>query len=359
MENKVKDIINILEKKFPLNIKEEWDNVGLLVGDGNSNVKKIQVSLDLTDKVLENAIENDVDLIITHHPLIFKPLKSINNNSKTGKKIMKLIKNEISLYAIHTNLDSAEQGLNDYIARKIGGENLSIISPLLQKMIKIRVFVPEEHYQKVNDAVIKVNKFESKKYKNTYYTLEGKEFFEEKETATPCNISGTRVTLLEVLTTEKNVRAIITAIESNHPYEEPAYEVIELKNNLIQHGIGRYFRLKEKIMLSKYIENVKKVLNLDFAKAVYSEDKLISKIAIVNGSGASFIKMVNSKKIDLFITGDIKYHEALDAYENGVNLLDIGHYESEIIFSEILKKVLQDKVEETIVFSDEKVFKYV
>jgi len=355
---KVKDIQSILEKNFPVDIKETWDNVGLLVGDKDIVVEKIQISLDLTDRVLENAIKNKVNLIITHHPLIFKPLYKINNETKIGQKILKLIKNGIALYSLHTNLDSASNGLNEYIAKKIGGENLIILSPIEEKLYKIKIFIPEDVFDKVKNAVLKYNSFGSEKYEKTYYSGEVDEFFSAKEIAKPFADTGNRLKTLEIISYAKDIGRIVSEMKKVHPYEEPGYEILELKNTIDKNGIGRYFKLDQKTKISDFIETVKKRLNLKTVRAVYDEDKLISKVGVVNGSGSSFIKTANSKGIELFITGDIKYHEALEALENNMVLLDIGHYESEIIFSDIILEVLKSQNKEIIVFNENPVFKY-
>lgn len=359
---RLKKIISTLEQNFPLNIKEEWDNVGLLVGSNDAEVKKIQISLDLTDNVIEEAIKNNIDLIITHHPFIFKALKKINNESAEGKKIIKLIKNNINVYSLHTNLDSAKAGLNEYIAKLIGATQTKILSPIQNNLLKLRVYIPLDVFEEVKTALLKANKFETDKYKEVYYNYECYENFTVKEGANPFkNSENIKNKILEVITDSKNINNIVSELKKVHPYEEPAYDIIELKNLMSDSGIGRYFTLEKEIMFSEYIKLIKEKLNIKNVRAVFKEDKLIKKAAIVNGSGASYIGSAKSKGVDVFITGDLKYHEALDAYESGILLIDIGHYESEVIFFEIIKNILIDykEIEKIIIFNEEPVFKYV
>lgn len=254
---KLKNIIRRLEKKYPQNLKEDWDNVGLILGDSNQEIKKIQLSLDVTDEVIEKAVKNKVDLIITHHPMIFGSLKKINNQTILGKKILKLLKNNISVYTLHTNLDSAKDGLNNYIVQKLGIQK----SEILDKM-------PQEG-----------------------------------------------------------------------------------------NGIGRIFNLAQKVFISEYIEEIKEKLEIANIKAVYNENRKIKKVGIVNGSGASYIRQMKRAGVDLFITADIKYHEALDSLEAGLPLVDIGHYESEVFFSDLIKKELPEDIE-VEVFNSKPVFKF-
>lgn len=259
---KLSKIIKLLEEKFPLNNAEEWDNVGLLVGNRKQEVKKIQLSLDITDKVIDKAIEAKVDLIISHHPFIFKSNKKINTDSLVGRKALKLISNGISVYTLHTNLDASSEGLNDLLVDKL-------------KLVTKRIM-------------------------------------ERK-------------------------------IDNDKTF-----------------GIGRYCKMDESILLIDFINNVKLLLSLE--KVVVSgeniESKKVSKIAVVNGSGSSYWRKAKSIGAEVLITGDLKYHEALDAKEEGMTIIDIGHYESERFFYEIIIKELKNIEElEINVYNDEKVLK--
>ncbi|MFA6708256.1 MAG: Nif3-like dinuclear metal center hexameric protein [Fusobacterium sp.] len=257
---KLSNIIKILENKFPLNNAEEWDNVGLIIGNRKQEIKKVQISLDITDKVIENAINSKVNLIISHHPFIFSPKKKINTDFSVGRKTLKLISNGISVYTLHTNLDSSVDGLNDLLVKKL-------------KLVSTRII----------DA----------------------------------KIDGDKVC-----------------------------------------GIGRYCKINEPILLKDFITNVKSLLSLE--KIIVSgkdiENKKISKIAVVNGSGSSYWRKSRSVGAEVLITGDLKYHDALDAKEDGMIIMDIGHYESERFFYEIILKLIDDIEElETIVYNDKKV----
>ena len=255
---KVKDIIGNLEKKYPKVNAENWDNVGLIVGKLNQEVRKVQLSLDATDKAIENAIKNSADLIITHHPMIFKPVKTITTMDNLGRKIIKLIENNKSLYAMHTNLDSSKNGLNDYILNLLGVEN---------------------------SKVIDVNEFDS--------------------------------------------------------------EV----------GIGRLYTLSKEMSIDEYATFVKNSLKIKNIRIISeNREKIIKKIALINGSGMSYWRKVKSLGADLFITGDIGYHDALDAKEAGINVFDIGHFESENCFVELLRKDIEGMGIEVITFNDGPVF---
>ena len=255
---KVKDIIGNLEKKYPKVNAENWDNVGLIVGKLNQEVRKVQLSLDATDKAIENAIKNGAELIITHHPMIFKPVKTITTMDNLGRKIIKLIENNRSLYAMHTNLDSSKDGLNDYILNLLGVEK---------------------------SKVIDVNEFDS--------------------------------------------------------------EV----------GIGRLYTLSKEMSIDEYATFVKNSLKIKNIRIISeNREKIIKKVALINGSGMSYWRKVKSLGADLFITGDIGYHDALDAKEAGINVFDIGHFESENCFVELLRKDIEGMGIEVITFNDGPVF---
>jgi dinuclear metal center YbgI/SA1388 family protein len=319
----LKDIINILEKKYPKYLAEEWDNVGLLIGDEKKDIQKIQISLDITENAVENAIKNNVDLIISHHPFIFSGIKQINTNTILGDKIIKLIKNDIAVYSMHTNLDAAKYGLNDFICKKLGVEKSKIVSEDIVNLYKIKF--------EYNEKILK--------------KLEKYNFYNQKN----------NVQTIEIFDTIENINKVVSLLNS----VGITYELLKLENKLkLNTGLGRIYNLKEEVKLLDYIEVIKEKLNINNVRLVYNENKLIKKVAIVNGSGMSFLKKVKKEKVDLFITGDIKYHEALDCYEEGFSIVDIGHYESEHFFNELILEDLKETKLDIIVFNDKKIFNY-
>ena len=254
----VKDIIKIFEEKYPLKNAEDWDNVGLMIGNRKDTVKKIQLSIDATEKAIDYAIENNVDMVVTHHPMIFKGIKNIDYSTVLGRKIIKVIENKMSVYSMHTNLDASKFGLNDYVAHLLGALNTKIVD-----------------------------------------------------------------------------------------------ENIDEENT----GIGRVYTLEKKMYLKDYADFIKSIFNIPHVRIIASDmDVLVGKVGVVNGSGMSYWRKIKSMGVDLLITGDIGYHEALDAKEAGLNLIDIGHFQSEICFTNLLKKELEDLNLEVIIYNDGPVF---
>lgn len=345
-------VIEVLEKKYPVFLKEEWDNVGLILGETFSEVRKVMITLDVTEKTVDMAVKEGCNVIISHHPLIFKPLSGITNRTLTGKKILKLIQNNIALYTIHTNADSAMDGLNSYIAAKIGGENVKIADIRYHDVVKIAVFSPKEYEVIIKEKIKKISKFSDNGYSGVIYATETREDFN----GNGADVINKETVKIEFLAYRQQVRELIAEIKKVHPYEEPAYEIIEIDKRFQAGGIGRVFALKESMEIEEYLKLIKGKLNLKAIKAVYEKGVKVKKIGIVNGSGMSFFKKMKDNNVDLFITADIKYHEALDAKEYGIALADIGHYESEIIFCEMLGEEIDKLGIEYIIYNDEPVF---
>lgn len=353
---KLSKIIKELERTFPKDAAESWDNVGLLVGEKNQDVKNIQISLDATESVIDRAVENGVDLIITHHPLIFSPVKMINDSTLLGKKIIKLIKNGVALYSMHTNLDSAENGLNKFVSELIGGGESKVIEERFINIYKLSIYVPEEKYmdiiKKIKDMGIDVNG-----YQGVSYSTDCIERYQECSSE-DVYISNNKK--IEVIGEKGKIFQLLNEIKKIHPYKEMAYEVMPIENKYPKDGLGRIFSLETPVPLNEYADFVKNKLSIENIRMVTDdEEKLIKKVAVVNGSGMSFFRKVKKIGADLFITGDIKYHEALDAMEEGMSLIDFGHYESEHFFHHLITREL-DKFEEIDieVFNENAVFKY-
>lgn len=329
---KLSEIINPLEKVFPKSNMEEWDNVGLMVGDRDMEIKKIQVSLDVTMNVIDNAIKNNIDLIISHHPFIFNPIKNINTDSLLGRKILKLIENRIAVYSLHTNLDSSKNGLNDFVGEIIGLKDGKIIDPV------------KENYYKAVFSTCDIEKTENElKKESVNFDKDGDEKF------------------ILVLKKDK-LYNVIEKLKTKSLVNDDI-NIVKLENSYGDKGIGRIYSLKEKTKLSTIIEEVKE--KFEIKSVIVSgnniEEAIIKKIAIVNGAGSSYWKKAKRMGADLLITGDLKYHEALDAKEEGMYIMDIGHYESERFFYNIilneLKNIVKNGNLEISVFNDEPVLK--
>jgi len=348
---KIKSLIKKLEKKFSKNIAESWDNVGLLVGDEDREITKVQISLDATEEVIDHAIEIGANLIITHHPIIFSGIKNVTSKNLIGRKLLKLIENKIAVYSMHTNLDSAKSGLNQYISEKLGVKTSKILDEKNMDMYLLSVYIKVEFEERLKSKIEEFG-LEYNGYKNVYYTSNSMESFEkigEQEKSKNKNKK------ISILGEKGKLSNLLNEIKKIHPYDEVGYEMIKTENKISLGGLGRIYSLSEGIELGRYLEVVKDKLSLNNVRVVGELDKKIKKIAVVNGGGASFLGKLEKIGVDLFITGDIKYHEALDAREVGISIFDIGHYESEYFFTDIIERYCDDL--EVEIYNDQPVFK--
>lgn len=358
---KLKKITAEFEKSFPKKLAEEWDNVGIMVGETDSEIKKVQISLDITDEIIEKALIEKADLIITHHPMIFRGIKSVTDENRTGKRILTLIKNSIAVYSLHTNLDSGKDGLNQYIAEKLGMKSGKIIDGKIEKIYKLKLFTPEEGAENLIQKLKKSGFLSGDKYENCFYISDITEIYTPKEGALPYKgRSGkeeeNRVKSIEFIVKESDKRGVEEIIVKNHNYEEPVYEFYDTGKTVEIGGIGRVFDLEKSIETEEFIAFVKKELNIKNVRVVFGEKNRIKRVAVVNGSGAEYISKMKRAGADIFITGDIKYHEAQAGKENGITLMDVGHFESEVWFADIIKRKLDEMEIENYTFNGEALF---
>ncbi|MDR1774824.1 MAG: Nif3-like dinuclear metal center hexameric protein [Clostridioides sp.] len=354
----LKDITNLIEKKYPLSLAYDWDNVGLMVGEVDSDVKKILLTIDANEDIIDEAIQKNVDLIITHHPFIFSKLKNVNTYDLKGKLIYKLIKNNISLYSMHTNFDIAKDGMNDYFMKVIGIDSSEILeSTYFENLYYLNVYVPNDFVDKVKLAIGNAGGGSIGNYSHCSFSIKGEGGFCPKEGSNPFigikntyeNVDETK---LEVCVSEDKIDAVVKAMLESHPYEEVAYGIYKLENKINEQGIGRIGNLKSKTNFKNFANEIKTIFDVNCLRVVGDLDKEIEKVAVVTGAGSDYIKLAKRKGADVFITGDMKYHEAQMAEELGICVVDLGHFESENIFKDVMKSFLEIKIEENFSKND-------
>ncbi|HOQ09133.1 MAG TPA: Nif3-like dinuclear metal center hexameric protein [Syntrophomonadaceae bacterium] len=346
MKIRVKDIVQILERHYPLNLAEKWDNVGLQVGSMGREVSKVVVALELDHQVLDRAWQENADLIITHHPLIFKALSSIKVDSPVGSLIRKLIMADISLYAAHTNLDNAPRGVNQLLAETIG---LTDIEPLIlrsagqrESLYKLVVFVPLTHINEVREAICRAGAGFIGKYSDCTFRAQGIGTFKPGEDTDPFigqigQLEEVEEVRLETICPQHRLKGILDAMLEAHPYEEVAYDLYKLENQGTLFSPGRKGKLQQAIPLGQLAEQVRIKLALPALRLVGHPDTPVQKVAVVSGSGASFINEI-AGQADVLITGDLKYHEAREAAALGLAVIDAGHQATEEL---VVKEVCQ------------------
>ena len=343
---KLKSLIKKIEAKYPTNLAYDWDNVGLLVGDAEEEIDKVLVCLEANEAIVEEAINNNVNLIVTHHPFIFGKMKKITTSDFKGKLIHKLIKNNIAVYSMHTNFDIAFDGLNDYFMEVMGFENSKILDVTnTETLYKIVVYVPKTHEDKVREALGKSGAGHIGNYSDCTFNTDGKGTFRPLEGTNPFigeldKLEVVDEVKIETIVPQRILGGVISAMIKAHPYEEVAYDLYKLENKGSAVGLGRIAALKESMSLKELSMMIKEKLNMDALRVVGSLDTNIKKVAVVTGSGADLAKKAQRSGADVLITGDVKYHDAQDAIDAGMCIIDCNHYQSEDIFNDVMKRLL-------------------
>ncbi|SFI15320.1 dinuclear metal center protein, YbgI/SA1388 family [Tindallia magadiensis] len=351
MATTVREVIDALEGKVSAKLAMKWDKVGLQIGSMNNRVDKAFTTLDITPETLDEAIRRKAQLIITHHPFIFDPLKVIRTDEVKGDMIARIIKHDMNVYAAHTNMDIAKDGLNDWASDLLELQNVKILeetdTELLEKLV---VFIPSEHVQKVSDAIMNAGAGHIGEYSHCGYYLEGTGTFMPLEGTNPFigrtnKIENVEEVRLETILPVSIRNQIIQKMMEAHPYEEVAYDLYPLNNQGEKNGIGRVGNLSSEMSPEAFIEKLKQAFQIPSLRWTPGVSETISRVGILTGSGASAIGSAVAKGCDCLVTGDIKYHDAQYAHEQGIHLFDIGHFESEITFVPSMKKILQNQVE--------------
>ncbi|OEF96208.1 Nif3-like dinuclear metal center hexameric protein [Desulfuribacillus alkaliarsenatis] len=343
---------DIFEKLAPPNLAMEKDPIGLQIGTWSRNVTKILVTLDVNEKVVDEAIALGAEMIYCHHAPLFKPLNQINLDSPTGRMIEKLIKHNISVYVAHTNLDIVNGGVNDALAEALELENLQVLYPTNHDSLKkLAVFVPVDYKDKVLNALSNAGAGWIGNYSHCSFQLQGNGTFMPREGTIPYIGEQNVIEEVEEIRIETIFQAsiqktVIEAMIDAHPYEEVAYDIYPLDNKGQKYGLGRTGYYKEPLTVEEFIEKVKQTLSITHLKIVPSKIEKIEKVAVCGGSGSKFIFNAYKEKVDAYITGDVSYHEGQWAVDNGVMVIDAGHHQTEHLVIAKVTKYLEDEIKQ-------------
>ncbi len=343
----IKDLINYLESIAPSSYQESYDNSGLIVGDYKQTVKKALVSLDCTEAIVDEAIATGCDMIISHHPIVFKGLKRFNGSNYVERVVMKAITNNIALYAIHTNLDSVSTGVNAKICEKIGLSNCKILAPKDGILKKLCFFVPLASAEAVKKAIFSAGAGEIGNYSNCSFSVTGEGSFKANNYATPYvgeneKLHQEQEQKVEVIYPAQAEPQIIKALLNAHPYEEVAYDIYSLDNQHQEVGAGMVGELAEEMDGIDFLKHLKEAMNLTVIRHTEILPKKIKQVAVCGGSGSFLLKKAIKANADVFVTADFKYHEFFDA-EDKLIIADIGHFESEQFTQELLLDIITEK----------------
>jgi dinuclear metal center YbgI/SA1388 family protein len=344
----VKDILQVIETFAPLAYQESYDNSGLQVGDPNDEVKGILLSLDVTEQIMEEAMQRGCNMIVAHHPLIFSGLKRLSGRNYVERIVQKAIKNDINIYAAHTNLDNVRNGVNARIAQKLGLENTAILQMKMSTLSKLYTFAPQKDADKVRDALFAAGAGDIGRYRECSFNTNGTGSFRPGADANPAigTAGGPREMVdevkIEVLVPTHLETKVMRALFDAHPYEEVAYEFIALQNPNQELGAGMVGTLPQPMEAKAFLAYVKERMQTDCIRHTDLLNKQIEKVALCGGSGSFLLKEAIGAGADVFITGDFKYHQFFDA-EGRIVIADIGHFESEQFTVEIFEELLKEK----------------
>lgn len=347
------EIINLLNRWTPSYLIDEWDNTGFQIGDPEKEVKKVLVSLDLDREVYKKAVEEKAQMIITHHPIIFKPLKKLTRLNYKEKLIYDIIKEDIVVYNAHTNLDLVKGGVNDTLAKVLGIRNTEPLKISYEESLyKLVVFVPNSYAHIIRKVLGDEKAGWIGNYSHCTYNIKGVgTFMPQKGTnpfiGKPDILEEVEETRIETIVEKRNLKRVLNKMIKSHPYEEVAYDIYPLNNKGRTYGYGRIGEIQE-ISLLNYLDRVKESLDLEYLIVYGNMDRIIKKVAVCGGSGSSFIYDAYLKGADIYITGDIKYHEAQYANELGLTIVDGGHYNTEKVILPVIKEYLEHKSLEPI-----------
>jgi dinuclear metal center YbgI/SA1388 family protein len=354
----INDVAAYIEQLAPIGFQESYDNSGLLVGDPTMPLKGILVTLDVTPEVIEEAHKKGANLIVSHHPLIFSGLKKLTGKSYVEKAVILAIKYDIAIYSAHTNLDNIKDGgVNAKIGELLGLNNLKILSPLEGELVKVVTFAPNNEADRVREAMFNAGAGCIGNYDSCSYNIEGNGTFRANDKAYPYVGKAGELHIepeirIEVIATKTILSKVISAISSAHPYEEVAYDIYPLQNSYKGAGAGMVGELTEPMNESDFLNMVKKTFKLQSIRCTNFRDKNISKVAFCGGSGAFLIKQAIASGADIYITGDVKYHQFFDA-EGKIIIADIGHFESEQFTVDIFYEYLMKKFSKFAVLKSE------
>jgi len=346
---KIQTLINELETWAPLSLSESWDASGLQVGDPTRGIESILLSLDITTEVLEEAEALKVQMIVSHHPFLFQPLTSLQTHVGKGKMIQRLLRRDICVYSMHTNLDKAQGGMNDYAAGLLGLSDISVMipAPMPGSLFKLVTFVPETHEAAVLTALFNAGGGKIGTYEKCAFLVNGEGTFQPTLKSTPYvgekrhpnHVAERR---LEVLFSENTLKKGLTALKETHPYETPAYDVYPLYDADTRVGFGRVGQVSPPCSWAAFLENLYGVFDAQTITITDTLDGPVKTVAVCTGSGASFIPQA-ARLADVYVTGDIKFHDAQAAQSLGLPVIDCGHFFTEKIFSDLLEAWLIEK----------------
>lgn len=354
----IRNITNYIEELAPLNYAEDFDNVGLLIGNHQTKVSGVLVTLDTLEETVDEAIANNCNLIVSFHPIIFSGLKKINGNSYVERVVLKAIQNNIAIYATHTALDNSNNGVSAKMCEVLGLINSKVLIPKTGIIKKLTTYVPSKNAESLRNALFVANAGSIGNYDHCSFNSLGEGTYKGNEKSNPTigkkgALHTEPETKISIVFENKNQKKILKALQENHPYEEVAYEIVTTDNVHQNIGMGMIGELENEMNEKDFLSFLKKTMKTDCIRHSAFIHKKIKKVAVLGGSGSFAISNAKRAGADAYVSADFKYHEFFKA-ENSILLADIGHYESEQFTKNLLVDYLTKKFSNFAVILSEK-----
>lgn len=344
----IRDIIEVIEEIAPASLAQDWDNIGLQVGDKNWQADKIWVALDPTDELVAEASLQGVSLLITHHPLIFHPVTAVDLETPTGRIIQAALQKKLAIFCAHTNLDSTVGGVNDILAERLGLQDTTALKPPDHvDLYKLVVFVPVGYEEKILNALFESNAGTTEKYTHVSFRTKGVGTFKPGPTAKPFKgepgeINHATEYRIEALVQKKHLSRVIRALEKAHPYEEMAYDVYATGVKRSNVGLGRIGNLIKELTVEVFAQKIKEALGLNTVKVAGNLKQIIRRVTVCSGSGGGLLKDFLASDAQVYVSGDLGYHDGRMVEAAGRALIDVGHFASEHVVVEGLAAGLKN-----------------
>jgi len=343
---RIQDLVGLIHKLYAPELAEDWDNVGLQVGDPGRALDRVMVALDPGLEAVEAARDAGAQALVTHHPLLFKPVKRLTPDDAVGKVLWTAVRDDVAIISAHTNLDCAVDGLNSWLAQKMGVEQAVPLQAVAGDYLKLVVFVPVGHEDAVADALFSAGGGQIGAYDQCSFRSSGEGTFRPGPGTQPyIGTVGQREKAeevrLETIIPKRKLLRVLEKMQKAHPYEEVSYDLLPLQNQVPGAGLGRIGRLAQQASLGEFAARVKDFLGCDHLRLIGADQMPVRKVALCGGSGAFLLQTAHRQGADVLVTGDVKYHEARQAEELGIALIDAGHFATEQLMIEQVTQSLQ------------------
>ncbi len=342
----IREAVNIIAARFPVELVTDHDNVGLIVGNYDDECKKISMAYELNENVVNEAVKRQVDLLITYHTPLFRPAKSFTTSTSHPNPLVEAARSRLNIFAIHTALDVVRDGLNFDLAARLGMKHLRFLSPLKDTLYKLVVFAPETHADQVRHAMAQAGAGKIGNYLECSFSVNGVGTFVPNDSASPFvgesgKLDHVEETKIEMVVEKHRLRGVLNAMSAVHPYEEVAYDLYPLKNEAVNLGFGVMGDLEPPLATKDFLSHLKETLELEFLKVSNISDRDVRKVALCAGSGYTFYNDAIRSGADIFITGDVKHHDFREAKSCPTVLVDATHQGTERFVTELMYRLIE------------------